>query len=298
LILLQHEPLQIPKLRIVCADSEVPDIPDAAAPGVQVWRNHEGRVAAYGHTVEGVHWMHLPGLASFRFDGSMDRVTAIACAPTRQEMILDEYRRKVLPMIIQARGQEVLHASAVLTPQGVVALSAPTKTGKSSMAYGLSRLGWQLWADDTVAFETLDSAIITNPLPFGMRLRPDLAAFFDEDPIVMNADTDPKNADRIEREPAPLTALLLLKRMQDRNDGAAVRFYRLSSARAFTDVLANAYYFSLRDVERNRRMMQHYLELVARVPVFEVCFQPGLETLHEVLDGIDRLIRSTLGANP
>jgi len=50
-------------------------------------------------------------------------------------------------------------------------------------------------------------------------------------------------------------------------------------------------------VERNKSMMRHYLELVARVPVFEIRFQPGLETLPAVLDDIDRLFRRTLGCN-
>ena len=42
-------------------------------------------------------------------------------------------------------------------------------------------------------------------------------------------------------------------------------------------------------------MMRNYLELVTRVPVFEVRFQPGLETFQAVLKSIEQLIHRTLG---
>ena len=49
------------------------------------------------------------------------------------------------------RGWEALHASAVLSPQGVVAFCAGSGTGKSTIARGLSERGYQLCADDAVA---------------------------------------------------------------------------------------------------------------------------------------------------
>lgn len=292
--LLQYEAL---KLTIAGADPAAPALPDAADPDVQVWHDHEGRVCAYGHTVWGTHWMHLPGLASFRFGGSGQGITAIAQAPIKEDRIFDEYRRKVLPMALQARGQEVLHASAVLTPPGVVALCANTKIGKSTTAFGLSQRGWPLWADDTVVLEILDSTIKALPLPFGVRLRPDAAAFFNEDSAsARSLDPSRNGTVRTEANPAPLAALLLLKRLSDGFDGASVRIRRFSSAQAFVEVLDHAYYFDVRDIKRKRSMINHYLELVARVPVFEVCFRPGFEAFPDVLDAIDRLVHQSLGA--
>jgi hypothetical protein len=288
--LLQYEPL---KLTIVGADTAAPALPDVADPKVQVWRDHEERVCAYGHTVRGVHWMHLPGLASFRFGSGVDGVMAIPQPPIREDRIVDEYRRKVLPMALQALGQEVLHASAVLTQWGVVAMCATTKIGKSTTAFGLSQRGWPLWADDTVVFEKLDGGIKAIPLPFAVRLRPDAAALFDQHLRAASADPGWNGADRMERGPAPLAALLLLNRSYDSED-AVVHTRRLLSTEAFTDVLTHAYYFRVQDAERKRRMMHQYLELVARVPVFEVRFRPGLKTLSVVLDGIGRVIDQTL----
>jgi hypothetical protein len=76
---------------------------------------------------------------------------------------------------------------------------------------------------------------------------------------------------------------------------AAVRIRRMPSSQAFLDVLAHAYCFSLQDAERKRSMMNNYLDLVSRIPVFEVRFRAGLEMLPTVLDGIGELISNFEG---
>ena len=52
------------------------------------------------------------------------------------------------------------------------------RSGKSTIAYGLHRRGYRLWADDAVALEVSESAITALPLPFDVRLRPATAALF------------------------------------------------------------------------------------------------------------------------
>src|SRR5690606_18526516 len=95
-------------------------------------------------------------------------------------LIQDSYQRCVLPLVLQAAGTEVLHASAVLTPRGVLALCAESGTGKSTLAYGLSRRGYPLWADDAVAFEADETCTNAMPLPFALRLQRDAVRFFDD----------------------------------------------------------------------------------------------------------------------
>jgi hypothetical protein len=275
------------KLTIARADAANPEPPDVAGSDVEVWRDHDGTVLAYGHIVDGLHRMYLPGLASFCFGQDVEGVTALPHWPVREDLILDAYYRTVLPMALQVRGLEVLHASAVLTPRGVVALCAVSGTGKSTVAFGLSQRGWPLWADDAVAFETSEPGARAIPLPFGTRLRPGAAAFFGQDTAVTRPRPHSGEGQRV-----PLAALLVLNRTHDGSDGAAVRIRQLSSAQAFVDVLAHAYCFSLQDLKRKQSMMHHYLDLVARVPVFEIRLRSGLETLPASLTDIGRLISS------
>ncbi len=82
------------------------------------------------------------------------------CAPT--EPGLDWQRAlitKVLPAISVMRGYEALHAAAVDSPDGVVAIMAPSGTGKSTLGVELLRRGWPLFADDVLILEQAEGAV-------------------------------------------------------------------------------------------------------------------------------------------
>jgi hypothetical protein len=57
---------------------------------------------------------------------------------------------RVLPNVAIMRGYEALHASAVDTPEGVVAVAAPSGMGKTTLALELVGRGWPLVADDVL----------------------------------------------------------------------------------------------------------------------------------------------------
>jgi hypothetical protein len=72
-----------------------------------------------------------------------------------------------LPNIGIAHGYEALHASGVSTDRGVVAITASSGTGKSTLALELLKRGWPLFADDTVVLGRRGDAIEAHPsVPF------------------------------------------------------------------------------------------------------------------------------------
>ncbi len=86
--------------------------------------------------------------ARFRLDSAHAR---LECAPLSaglhwQQVLLG----RVLPNVAIIRGYEALHASAVDSPAGVVAVAAPSGTGKTTLALELLRRGWPLFADDVL----------------------------------------------------------------------------------------------------------------------------------------------------
>ena len=166
------------KLSITSTDSRTPVLPDVTDPAVQVWRENDGTVCAYGYMVSGLYWMHFPGLGSYCFSSHSDEVIAFAQPSTQLDWIWDTYYRSVLPMALQVVGKEVLHASGVQTTGGTIAFCAISESGKSTIAYGLSRRGYPLWADDAVVFEISDRVVSTIPLPFRIRLRAASAQYF------------------------------------------------------------------------------------------------------------------------
>lgn len=254
--------------------SMAPPAPAPSDPSVSVWREEDGTVVGLGQTIGDRDWLHLPRLGAFSFRRESGTVKAFPEPGADPALVQDAFRRMVLPLALQARGREVLHASAVRTEAGAIALCAVSGTGKSTLACALSGRGHTLWADDAVPFEISDGGPRALPLPFTLRLRPASAAFFGD------AAADGVH---VMPGPEPLAAVFVLERGTD--DRAELE--RLAPADAFPAVLTHGYCFSMNDQARTGAMVNGYLELVERMPVFRLTFPEGLDGLEHVLDLIE-----------
>jgi hypothetical protein len=226
--------------------------------------------------------MHVPGVASYRFTQQGGEVAAAVADGARAELVLDAYRRRVLPMAVQVRGCEVLHASAVRSSVGVVGLCGVTQTGKSTIAFALNRRGYDIWCDDALAFDASNGRPMAISLPFELRLRPAAVALFGQATI---AEVSAPHLDVPGSDTAPFAAVCVLRREDDGLTPVSVR--RLEFSRAFLTVLAHACWFTMQDANDKRRVVDHYMDLVAQTPVFDVSFKSGLEHLPAVLDAIE-----------
>ena len=221
--------------------------------------------------------MEWPRLATYVFATGSDTVEAIPEPGVPYERIEDVYTRSVLPMVLQASGHETLHASAISTGRGVLGFCGGRGVGKSTIAYGLAHRGFRQHSDDTLVMEIGRRGIAALGLPFVRRLRQPSAEFF-------GVGSDSRHADSV-AVPAParedVRAIFVLQRAEQHAGPVVVR---LSAAAAFGAVLAHANCFNPDDLASRRRLLMNYLELSARVPVFEVRFQTGLDRLDLLLD--------------
>jgi len=280
-------------LRIVSAASEAPVLPVTAGPDVEVWLDRDGDVVAQGYTVAGQHWLHFPGFASYRFGQTPGAITAIPAAATSADAVRDCHRRFVLPLALQALGIETLHASGVVIADGMVAFCGFPRTGKSTLAYGLHRRGYALWADDSVALHAAPK-VEALPLPFRIRLRPTALAFFGAEGLPPPPPDEPPDPRPPHGEPALLAAVFVLIRSTSGEEGAGPRVRRLPPAAAFHAVLSHAQCFSLRDRMRKQRMLELYLALAGQTPVLELRFEPGFDKLAAVLDVIEQAMSGSV----
>ena len=85
---------------------------------------------------------------------------------TIQHLLFDQ----VIPLVINLKGGEALHVSAVLTPKGVVAFAGRAGTGKSTVAGSLLNVGYSLLSDDCLALLKKDDGIYGVPAYPGLRL--------------------------------------------------------------------------------------------------------------------------------
>lgn len=254
-----------------------------------VWRTPAGQVIAFGHTIAGVCWMEWPGVATFRFSDQDPFVTAFRAAGVSDSLIHDVFRRGVLPMALQALGHEALHASAVVVSGRVMVFAARAHTGKSTVAYGLSRRGYTQWADDGVVFRLEPDTVQAIPLPFDVRLRPESSDAFGLDASRFRQ-FRPDRSVGTDVAAAPIGAIFLLDR--DPALPAPVSIRRMDPTEAFGPVLVHAHEFNPFNLERRRRMIEAYLTLVSLVPVFAVRFRPGFEYFEGVLDAIAGAVKA------
>ncbi|MEX2534326.1 MAG: hypothetical protein WD273_01905 [Trueperaceae bacterium] len=287
-------------------DVVTPPPVDLSSPDIEVWRDNEGRECAFGQTVAGENWMHIPLIGSFLL-GDHDRPTSVVPqGGALKWQVIDTYYRNVLPMALQLLGQEILHASAVVTPQGVLTFCAPSETGKSTLAYGMRQRGNRLYADDAVVFDVnVDGRPQLGQVPFTIRLRKPSADYFGAESREMARVTGA--LDSQVGGAGSFAAICVLERLQGgRSESGSdpcstgarglgtnqsvVEVKRLSPSEAFAAVLPHAYCFTLRDHLRKRLMMKQYMALVGAVPVLHVRFRTGLEHLPEILDELERAV--------
>jgi len=262
-------------LDLVIADEPAShrDVP-STAPLVQQWCDLNGRVCALGYASGDRCWMEWPRLATYSFAPDCPVVHAYPKQSVQRRVVEDVFRRSVLPFALQASGWEALHASAVLMARGVVGFCAPSGTGKSTLAHGLSLLGYPTYADDAL-FVQVESEVIARRMPFGTRLRPASRAFFGSRAPSGPSDIA-ESAQRGLPSTRPLAALFTLHRQaRPVLEGPSVR--RLTPVPAFSAILAHAQCFNPLDPDAKRRLVSHYLSLAARVPVFELNLGDGFQ---------------------
>jgi hypothetical protein len=139
----------LPALRL---DLETPAELQAAWRGVDgagAWRGRlsDGNELTIERGHDGGLLFSYGRLAQFRFDAAQGR---LGCAPVDlgaldwQRVLLD----RVMSHVSLAFGREALHAAAVQTPLGVVAIAAAGGAGKSTLAAEMVRRGHGFFCDD------------------------------------------------------------------------------------------------------------------------------------------------------
>lgn len=222
----------------------------------EVWRDGQGAVCAYGGFDHDGFWLRVPGVGVFVVPSTGDVVFGDAEARRSQDQLEEAFRRTVLPLALQVRGTEVLHASAVYDHLGVVGLCGTSGTGKSTVAANLTRLGYDAFADDALAFDVPhdDEVVEAVSVPFVLDV---------DDP----ASPRPPHAPLPPR--APVRTICVLERRL-----GPITVHGLDAPAAFLEVLRHAYSFTLSDTGRTEVMVNAYLDLVSRVPVLHVRFAP------------------------
>ena len=122
------------------------------------------------HKSDGGYLLRFRDTADFRIDGRGTRIewARLNGAPenTLRHLLLDQ----VLPMVLNLRGGEALHASAVMTSEGAIAFCGGTGSGKSTLAAIFASHGDTVVTDDCLPICARGGRLYGAPGYPGLRL--------------------------------------------------------------------------------------------------------------------------------
>jgi hypothetical protein len=192
-------------------------------------------------------------------------------------------------------GREPLHATAVLTPQGVVGLLGDSGRGKSTLGALLVEGGCPLLTDDMLVVTPDNEQFLAHPGPPRLKLYQEMADRILPEGyqgVPMNPVTRkliiPLDAQRSVRQAGPLRALYAISaaRRDRRPNPPAIR--QLSPGRAFPRVLAATLGHWPYDTARLRNQFEFATRLVNSVPVKTLSYTRSTSEMFSVRDAVLR----------
>jgi len=232
-------------------------------------------------------------------DFTIDRIgTEIVCIPkpgipedTIQHLLLDQ----VIPLVINLRGGEALHASAILTPHGVVAFAGPAGSGKSTITGSLLKMGYPFVSDDCLPLRQKNQNILAIPAYPGLRLWKDSHAhLFGENGNKKSVAhyTSKLRVDIEERpescspDPKPFVRLYDIINSPETDETSDITIEKLSALDSLMVLIRCTFRLDITDQEMLARQFHFLKWLAKRVSVRQLTFPRNFNLLPAVREAI------------
>ncbi len=242
--------------------------------------------------------LRVHDLADFLVDRQGTEVVTLANHETPTETLHHILLNQVLPLLLNLRGQDALHATAVLTPHGVCAFAGPAGVGKSTLAASFLLAGYPVISDDCLVLKEQEGRIVAVPGYPGLRLWDDVAQSLSLDPDHLSPVAHytakhrlliPGQSQAFPTEPLPLARLYVLSRIENseaRNEAAAIGLQPFPPRRAFMELLSSLFRLDIRDKTMLTRQFCFIERLVGQVPVKQLSTPQTLSALPRVRETI------------
>ena len=236
------------------------------------WLTSDGNVTSLFYRCGSKYLLRFPELADFSIDLGGRLVTCNPAPEVPDETIADMYFNQIIPLVMGADGDLVLHASAVAVDGAGIAFLGSTGRGKSTLAAGFARAGHGFLTDDGLILEPSDDSFVVHPRRPILRLRPDSEAA-----ILHLAEVCSSGIDQLKtRVPArpeipfhgqavPLSMIYLLAEPSLRDD---VEITRLSPAAALSQLIGHSF---ILDVEDRPAIKAHF-DRLTRLAIGIACY--------------------------
>lgn len=237
-------------------------------------------------------------LADFLLDRQGTEVVALANRDVPEETLHHILLNQVLPLLLNLRGQDALHATAVLTPYGVCAFAGLAGVGKSTLAASFLLAGYPVISDDCLVLKEQEGRIVAVPGYPGLRLWDDVTQSLSLDPAHLRSVAHytakhrlllPDQSQAFPTEPLPLTRLYLLSPPEGPevgNEAGAISLQPFPPRLAFMELLSCLFRLDIRDKAMLARQFCFVERLMAQVPVNQLSIPQTFSALPSVRDAI------------
>jgi hypothetical protein len=239
----------------------------------RTWLDDAGRLCGRGYVNGSDCWIDWEGLGLFHFRSDDPTVSVWPASGLDRSIVSETFSRVLQPVVLQAMGRQALHASAAGGASGVLAFCGQAGSGKSTIARALSQAGLRQFADDAVVLRVDPSRVTVDPVPFTSRLREPSREYFAGAP---RGELRPLTSSQA------LRAVFVLHQNDQLTDSA--RAGALGGAQAFEALLTHAHCFDDGDSVQTRRLVEDYLVVAERVPVFALEYRPRFAELSKLID--------------
>jgi len=240
---------------------------------------------------DGGYLQTIVGAWRFFVSGDGTRIVAYPPLPapeTLRHLLLDN----ILPHALNLAGHDSLHATAVLTPRGVVAFMGPSGAGKSTLAAHFLSRGFELVCDDCLVLSLEGEKIIATPSYPGLRLLPDGVAWIGLDERATTAVAEYGTKRRILGEASAamrggaLAAIYVLPSAPSNGEAASVMLEVLSKRDAFAELLRSSFRVDVDDRPMVKRQFELFAAIVEHVPISRLVVPRSLAEVDAALVAI------------
>jgi hypothetical protein len=241
--------------------------------------------------------LRFVAMADFVFDSAGSELTCSHVAPgvsadTVRHLVLDQ----VLPMVLNRRGREALHATAIVTPKGACAFFGPAGSGKSTLAASFFLAGFGALGDDCLPLVEQNGSILVLPGYPGMRLGSDAIEALSAGSGVTTPVSDYTSKRRALESPSaknfPREAVLLSRifRVVRPKDGelqiSSPVIEAIEPREAFIELFSSSFLLDFTDSEMLARHFQLMEKVAATVPVRRLKVPNDLTALAAVREAV------------
>lgn len=212
--------------------------------------------------------LRIHGICDFVIDADLRSVT-VRRDPAADPALVPVMTGTFLAFLLTARGEVVLHGSAVRQGENALAVVGPSGSGKTTLCAALCRQGARLLTDDLLCVSS-DGALVLPGIPY-LRLRPGTLRWAHASRIVgTTADGRTLVAPLAATRPVSLRAIILPRQ---RDDTQEPYMERLTQRGCFSALLANHRLTHVRD----SAWLARHFDVAATLATH----RPGIAVRHE-----------------